>query len=155
MDDREGYSPGYKFNDWELRGIPVRIEIGQKEVEAEKVVLVRRDTGEKTECKLADAKSKVEKLLSDIHENMYAKAEKFLKANIHAVSDYAEFKKVLSEKGGMIHAPWCGSRECEESIKEQTGAKITNIPFDEGKLAEKCIYCGKKAKHMANFAKSY
>ncbi len=86
---------------------------------------------------------------------MYAKAEKFLKANIHAVSDYAEFKKVLNEKGGIMHAPWCGSRECEESIKEQTGAKITNIPFDGGKLGEKCIYCGRKAKHMANFAKSY
>jgi prolyl-tRNA synthetase len=155
VDDREGYSPGYKFNDWELRGIPVRIEIGQKEVESEKIVLVRRDNGEKLECKFVEAKSRIAKLLLEIHESIYAKAEKFLKINIHAVADYTEFKKVINEKKGIIHAPWCGNSECENSIKEQTGAKITNMPFEQGKLADKCIYCGKKAKHMANFARSY
>lgn len=155
VDDREGYSPGYKFNDWELRGIPVRIEIGQKEVESEKIVLVRRDNGEKLECKFVETKSRIAKLLLEIHESIYAKAEKFLKINIHAVADYTEFKKVINEKKGIIHAPWCGNSECENSIKEQTGAKITNMPFEQGKLADKCIYCGKKAKHMANFARSY
>ena len=155
IDDREGYSPGYKFNDWELRGIPVRIEIGQMEVESEKVVLVRRDSGEKTECKFADTKPEIAKLLLEIHESMYLKADKFLKANIHTVKDYTEFKDVLNGRKGIIHAPWCGSSECESSIKEQTSAKITNIPFEQGKLAGKCIYCGNKAKHMANFAKSY
>lgn len=155
VDDREGYSPGYKFNDWELKGIPVRIEVGQREMEGDKVVLVRRDTGEKAECKTADASKEIDKLLESIHSNLYSRAEEYLKANTHTVATYDELKKVLEEKKGIIRAPWCGDAVCEEKVKAETGAKIINIPFEQGELIEKCVYCGKKSKHMANFAKSY
>lgn len=155
IDNRDGYSPGYKFNDWELRGVPIRIEIGQKELDAEKAVLARRDTGERTECKAGEITAKVAELLDDINKSMYLKAEQFLKSNIHTASDYAELKRVLKERKGIASAPWCGGRECEDKIKEETGAKITNIPLGQGKTAEKCVCCGKRAKHTANFAKSY
>jgi prolyl-tRNA synthetase len=164
LDSREGYSPGYKFNEWELKGIPIRIEIGQREMDADKLVIVRRDTGEKSDCGAKDAKHVTEKLLDEIHKNLYSKAQEFLKSNIHIVTDYKEFKKVLEEKKGIIQAPWCGSEECEKKIKEETGAKITNLPFEHGDIGNKCIYCGKDPKHelgakaviaVANFAKSY
>jgi prolyl-tRNA synthetase len=164
LDNREGYSPGYKFNEWELRGIPIRIEIGQREMDADKLVIVRRDTGEKSDCSAKDAKHVIEKLLDEIHKNLYSKAQEFLKSNIHIVTDYKEFKKVLEEKKGIIQAPWCGSEECEKKIKEETGAKITNLPFEHGNIGNKCIYCCRDPKHelgakaviaVANFAKSY
>ena len=90
-----------------------------------------------------------------IHGNLYNKAEKFLKESIHPADNYSELKKILETKKGMVHAAWCGNHECEAKVKEETGAKITNIPFEQGKLLEKCVYCGKKAKYMVNFAKSY
>lgn len=155
LDSREEYTPGFKFNEWEMKGVPLRVEVGPKDVAKGAVVCVRRDTGEKTEVKLDDLAHEVAKLLDQIHESLYAKAKKFLDDSVHEVKDYDEFKKVLQEKGGMIHAPWCGDTKCELTIKEETGAKITNIPFGHGNLKGDCIRCGKKAKHMANFAKSY
>jgi prolyl-tRNA synthetase len=155
IDERDGYSPGYKFNEWELRGIPIRIEIGQRELEENKIVMARRDTGEKMECKDGEATEKISKLLDVINEDLYMKAKAFLEANIHTVNDYSEFKKVLEEKRGIIHAGWCGSIDCETKIKEETGAKITNMPFEQGIVIDKCVYCGNKTKYMANFAKSY
>ena len=155
LDDRDGYSPGYKFNDWELKGIPIRIEVGQKELDAGKVVISRRDTGQKSECSVPEAKAAVAKLLKEMHQSMYSKAVEFLNSSIHTVSDYNEFKSVLNEKKGMIHAAWCGNEECEAKIKEETGAKITNIPLKQDDKKEKCVYCGRKAKRMANFARAY
>lgn len=155
VDDAEGYSPGYKFHEWELRGVPVRIEIGPREVEKKQIVLVRRDTGAKAEIDTGNLSQKVSVLLADIHKSLYSKAQAFLDANTHSVEDYASFKKVLKEKSGFIRAPWCGDSGCEEKIKEETGAKITNIPFEQGRPGKKCVYCGKKPKHMVNFAKSY
>ncbi|MGI0141970.1 MAG: proline--tRNA ligase [Candidatus Micrarchaeales archaeon] len=156
IDDREGYTPGFKFADWELRGIPLRVEIGPKDMEKKQVVLVRRDTGAKSETDLGNIATKVNVILKDIHNNLYKKAEEFMVANIHTnVKSYSEFKKVMKEKGGIIHAPWCEDQSCEDKIKEETGAKITNMPFKSCPLEPKCIYCNKKAKKMANFAKSY
>ncbi|MDE1856017.1 MAG: proline--tRNA ligase [Candidatus Micrarchaeota archaeon] len=155
IDTREGYSPGFKFNEWELKGVPVRIEVGAKEMEKGQVVIARRDTGAKTETDTGSIVGKLNALLDDMQRSLYKKAEEFLAANTHTVKDYEDLKKTLSVKGGIIHAPWCEDRECEDKVKEETGAKITNIPFEQGKLGAKCIYCGKKAKVMANFAKSY
>ncbi|MFP3278492.1 MAG: proline--tRNA ligase [Candidatus Micrarchaeota archaeon] len=155
LDDREGYTPGYKYNEWELKGVPLRIEIGLKEVEKGQVMFVRRDTGAKAEASLGDLVEKVEVILDDIHKNLYERAKKFMQEHIHNVETYDEFKHVLKTKKGIIHAPWCGSPECEEKIKEETGAKTSNIPFDQSDLHGKCIYCGKEAKYMVNFAKSY
>ena len=156
LDDREGYSPGHKFNEWELRGVPIRIELGERDIDAKKITVVRRDTGEKTECPETDVKLFVDKLLKDIHDNLYRNAEKFLNESVHRVLTYEEFKITLEKKKGFMHAPWCGNGSCEDKIKEETGAKITNMPFDGQKLtSNKCIYCGKEAKYMANFARSY
>jgi prolyl-tRNA synthetase len=155
VDSREGYSPGYKFNHWEQKGVPIRIEVGPKEVEKERVVIVRRDTGAKTDTDFGNLSEKIEAILSDINKGLYEKAEKFLKANTHEVEDYEAFKRTIKEKLGMIHAPWCGEQACEDSIRNETGAKITNIPFEQGRLGKKCVYCNKKAKYMVNFAKSY
>ncbi|MCL4375209.1 proline--tRNA ligase, partial [Candidatus Marsarchaeota archaeon] len=155
IDYREGYSPGYKFNEWELKGVPLRIEVGSREAEKNTAVLVRRDTGEKIEVALSDLAAKVAETLDSIQHDLYKKAEEMMNASIHTATDYEEMKKILESSKGMIHAPWCGDINCENKIKEETGAKITNMPFDQGEKGEKCIYCKRKAKAMANFARSY
>ncbi|MGC8547785.1 MAG: proline--tRNA ligase [Candidatus Micrarchaeia archaeon] len=157
LDDSTDYSPGYKFNEYELRGVPIRIEIGDKEVQENTITCVRRDTGEKTKVEKAKAEQEIGKMLDDIQASLYSKAEKLLKENLHVAFDYASLKKILAEKRGIVQAPWCGGAECEAKIKEETGAKITNIPFDQSafKPDAKCVYCGKKATCVANFAKSY
>ncbi len=155
LDDREGYSPGYKFNEWELRGVPLRVEIGEKEVDSGKVTITRRDTGDRETCEFGNTAGEAGRLLDAIHGNLYARAEAFLKGNVTIVSTYGELKETLASKKGFAHAPWCGDVSCEDKIKEETGAKITNMPFEQGKLVEKCVYCGKASKVMANFAKSY
>ena len=155
LDSREGYSPGFKFSEWEMKGIPLRIEVGEREASSNKVTLARRDTGEKVEIDIKELGKKSKATLEEIHESLYKKAFDFLMGSIHEVNDYVEFKITLEEKKGMIHASWCGSAECEAKIKEETGARITNMPFKHCKQHEKCVYCGKKGRHMANFAKSY
>lgn len=155
IDDDDGFSAGYKFNEWELKGVPIRVEIGPRDTEKNSVVLVRRDTREKVPVEVATAKKRIAEMMADMQSSMYDKALKFLVDNIHEVSDYGEFKKLLKTQGGFMHAAWCGDAACEDKVKEETGAKITNMPFEHCKLHEKCIYCGKKAKCMANFARSY
>ncbi len=115
----------------------------------------RSDSGEKHLVNIKDLHKSVGTMLDDIQKSLYEKAVKFLESHVTIVSSYDELKKVLKEKGGIVTAPWCGSDECEIKIKEETGAKITNIPNEQGKFGAKCIYCGKKSKHAANFAKSY
>ncbi len=157
VDDRDIYSPGWKFNEWELKGIPIRIELGEKEIKAMDVVVVRRDTGEKIKVKMADIELKIGELLNEINSNLYMRARKFLEANIHHAKNFDELKDTIKGRGGIVQAPWCGSTECEDKVKEESGAKISNMPFDkQGDIkGRKCIYCGNEAKHIANFAKSY
>jgi prolyl-tRNA synthetase len=155
MDDREGYSPGFKFNEWELKGIPIRIEIGPRDVEKNSVVAVRRDNGAKEEIRVGVIAERIGGVISEMHEDMYRKAEGMLKSFIHRVDDYDAFKKVIDGEKGIMSAPWCGSIECETKIKEETGAKITNVPLEQDGAVPKCIYCGKEGKERANFARSY
>ncbi|VVB76922.1 Proline--tRNA ligase [uncultured archaeon] len=155
LDSREEYTPGFKFNEWEMKGVPLRIEVGPRDMAKGVVVCARRDTGAKEEVKLEDLETAVARLLDEVHESLYSKAKKFLDDSVHAVRDYPEFKKTLDEKKGIMHAPWCGDTKCELDIKAETGAKITNIPFDQGRLEGNCVRCGKQAKYMANFARSY
>ncbi len=155
IDDREGYSPGFKYNEWELKGIPLRIEIGEKDIANDSVMFARRDTGAKTPVKTHEVAKSISELIEKMQEEMYAKADAFLKSNVHTANTMEEFKKILKEKGGIISAPWCGDSECELKMKEEHGTKITNIPVDQPKHTAKCIYCGKKASFAANFAKSY
>lgn len=155
LDDREEFSPGWKYNEWELKGVPIRIEIGPRDVKNKQVILVRRDTGEKEAVKIDKVVLRIKILLDDIHKNIFAKACDFLKKNTHKVKTYDELKKILKTKGGILQACWCGERSCEDRVKEETGAKIVNIPFEQEKIFSGCIVCGKEAKVIANFAKSY
>jgi prolyl-tRNA synthetase len=155
LDDREEYTPGWKFNLWELKGVPVRIEIGPRDLKQQQVTVVRRDTGIKAAVKEDEAISSVEKLLEEIQHNLYAKARIGLEEKTTTVQSYEEFKKVLTEKGGFIKASWCGSSKCEEKIKEETGATIRLRPFEKEEPIAACVYCGEKAKEMVYFARSY
>ncbi|MEM3781621.1 MAG: proline--tRNA ligase [Candidatus Micrarchaeaceae archaeon] len=157
LDDSTDYSPGYKFNKYELMGVPLRIELGEKELSKGVLLCTRRDTGEKSVISRKGAAEGVEKLLNEINANLYAKAEKFMLSSIHFVNSYEALKRAIKENGGIAKAPWCGGAKCELKIKEETGAKITNIPFDQQGLKHdsKCVYCGSRASCLANFARSY
>ncbi|NLE06450.1 MAG: proline--tRNA ligase, partial [Crenarchaeota archaeon] len=155
LDDRDEYTPGWKFNQWELKGIPIRVEIGPRDIKQQQVVLVRRDLAQKLFVKESEVATAVEKLLEDIQSSMFEKAKKVLEEKITNVESYEEFKKVIAEKGGFIKAPWCENAECEAKIKEETTATIRVRPFQKEKPSSKCIYCEKEATEFAYFAKSY
>jgi prolyl-tRNA synthetase len=155
LDDRAEYTPGWKFNQWELKGVPVRIEIGPRDLKQKQITVARRDTYEKTAIKEDKAVGTVEKLLEEIQNNLYAKAKRFLEEKITTVQNYDEFKENLKNKGGFIKAPWCGNSKCEERIKEETGATIRLIPFEKEETNANCLCCGEKAKEIVYFAKSY
>jgi prolyl-tRNA synthetase len=154
IDDREGYTPGWKFHDAELKGIPLRIEVGPRDLENKTVVLARRDTSEKKVIKLNKLGKEVPAILDIIQNNLFDNAKKFLNENIHEANNLDAFKTILKTEKGIIRAGWCGSRVCEDDVKDKTGAKITNMPFGL-KAKGKCVYCGNPAKYIAHFAKSY
>ncbi len=155
LDDRKEFTPGWKFNEWELRGVPLRIEIGPRDIEKNQVVAARRDTFERVVVKNEQLVEAVKEILEEIQKNLFNRARKFLLDHITTVKTYEEFKEVLRTKGGFIKACWCLSRECEEKIKEETGATIRVIPFEKEKVFSKCIYCGEEAKEVVFFAKAY
>lgn len=155
LDDREEYTPGWKFNDWELKGVPIRIEIGPEELKSKKLTLFRRDTFEKKKIDEKQVVDEIKSMLGSIQSNLFKKAKEFLNDNITTVRNYEEFKRVVSEKGGFVKACWCSSAMCEENIKEDTGATIRIIPFEKEKIFSGCIYCGKRANKVVYFAKAY
>lgn len=147
-------SPGFKFNDWEMKGVPLRMEVGPRDIEKDQVVLVRRDTSEKVFIKSAEITKSAAQLLDDIHNNLFNDAKAFMKANTHDVDTYDEFKRIIKE-GGFVRCGWDGTSETEIKIKEETGATTRVIPFDENPKILKCIFTGKPAKHEVVFAKAY
>ncbi|RLG50576.1 MAG: proline--tRNA ligase [Thermoproteota archaeon] len=155
LDDRTEYTPGWKFNHWELKGVPLRIEIGPKDLEKGEITLARRDTFERISKKEEEMLKTVKRTLEEIQENLFKRAKQFLDTHITEVKSYEEFKEVLRTKGGFIKASWCSSSECEERIKEETGATIRLIPFEKEEPFSNCIYCGREAKVVAYFAKAY
>ncbi|MBD3155942.1 MAG: proline--tRNA ligase, partial [Candidatus Aenigmarchaeota archaeon] len=156
LDDREEYTPGWKFNEWELKGVPLRIELGEKELESGKLTLVRRDNEERIEISELKLEEKVEDILQSIQDNLFNRAKEYLENNIREAENYDRLKEILSKHGGLIKAPWCGETFCEEQIKEETGAKITNIPFKyQEPRDKKCLLCDKKAEYYVHFAKSH
>ena len=155
LDDRAEYTPGWKFNEWELKGVPIRIEIGPRDVKQKQLTVARRDTFEKKAVKEEKIVDVVTKLLEEIQNNLFNRAKKFLEDNITTVKTYDEFKEALKKKGGFIRACWCSSPTCEEKIKEETGATIRLIPFKEEELFSNCIYCGEKGKKVVYFARAY
>ena len=152
LDDRD-QSPGWKFNEWEMKGVPVRLEIGPRDIENGEAVVVRRDTLEKKTIKLSNI-AEISKLLEEIASNMFNQSKEHLAKNIVAVKNMKELKEAVDNQK-FVKAMWCGCRECEDKIKEEAGATSRVIPFKEENLGTKCVYCGKKAKHMIYFAKSY
>ena len=155
IDDREAYSPGWKFNEHELKGIPLRIELGPRDLENEQVILVRRDTLEKSTIKIKKIKESVEKTLENIHDNLLKKAKDFLKKNTIEVSKFEEIVKSVNDKK-LVQAFWCQKNECEDKIKEKIeGAKIINVPLDQPKTTKNCAVCNKKGIELVNIAKSY
>jgi prolyl-tRNA synthetase len=153
--DDSDKSPGWKFSEQEMRGIPLRIEIGPKDIEAGKCVICRRDTREKIECELSEIAGKVKELLVSIQDDMFMRAKKHLDANTFEARTKAEFIELFREKNSFVKAMWCGERACEETIKEETAITSRNIPFDQTKLAEACVYCGRPAEKLVCWGKAY
>ncbi|MBA4718262.1 MAG: proline--tRNA ligase [Nitrosopumilus sp.] len=153
VDDRSELSPGYKFNDWELKGVPVRIEIGSKDIEKQSVVIAKRYNREKSSLGFTEIE-KITTILDEIQTDMLKTAREQTRVNTMDVSDYAEFKSKI-EKGGFFSAPWCGKLECEEKIKEETGADIRVIPFGSENTDKKCMYCQEQSNSIPIFARGY
>ena len=155
FDDRDTYKPGWKFAYYELKGHPIRIAIGPRDLKNGTVEIVRRDTLEKMTCSQENIEETVKKLLNEIQENIFAKALNNKKANTYKVDNYEEFKKLIKERGGFIYAHWDGTTETELKIKEETKATIRCIPFDEDFEEGKCMVTGKPSKRRVLFAIAY
>jgi prolyl-tRNA synthetase len=155
IDDRKNHKPGWKFSEYELKGIPVRIVIGPKDLENNTVEVARRDNLSKEIIDIKKIDSLIPKLLNEIQDNLFNKAKKFRDKNTHHVKDYNEFKKIIQDKGGFIYAHWDGSTETENIIKKETKATIRCIPIDNESSTGKCIVTGKESKGLVVFGKAY
>ena len=155
LDDRDNYSAGFKFNDWEMRGVPVRIEIGPRDIENNQAVLVRRDTSEKMTVNLDELEEKLGELLENIQKSMYEACKKTREERTTVAYNMEELKKNLDENQGYVKTMWCGSRECEDKVKEETGAPSRCIPFEQEHLSDTCVCCGKKASKMVVWGRQY
>lgn len=155
FDDRDTYTPGWKFAEYEMKGVPVRMAIGPRDLENGTIELARRDTKEKEVVKVDDVVKKVQYLMDDIQKNIYKKALDFRDEMTTKVDTYQEFKSVLDEKGGFVLAHWDGTAETEEKIKEDTKATIRCIPMDAPEESGKCIYSGKPSNKRVLFARAY
>jgi len=155
FDNRDTHKPGFKFAEYELKGVPVRLSVGPKDLEKGTVEVARRDTLEKTFVPAGCIEEYVLQLLDDIQKNIYNKALKFREENTHVVNSYEEFKQMLQEKGGFMLAHWDGTAETEAKIKEETKATIRCIPLDQKPEEGRCIYSGKPSKGRVLFAEAY
>lgn len=148
-------SPGWKFAEAEMRGIPVRVEIGPKDIEAGKCMLARRDTGEKIECALDEVEAKVGALLETIQKDMLERARAHREAHTYVAKNMEEMGDILTNTPGFVKAMWCGCQECEDKIKEQFAATSRCMPFEQEELSDVCVCCGKPAKKMVYWGKAY
>ena len=153
--DDSDKSPGWKFSESEMRGIPVRVEIGPRDIENNQAVLVRRDTHEKLTVSIDNIEAEVEKLLDTIQHDMLEKARAHRDAHTYEATDFDSFVKTINEKPGFVKAMWCGCQECEDKIKEVTGATSRCIPFKQEQLSDKCVCCGKPATKMVYWGRAY
>ena len=155
IDDDTQKKPGWKFAEWELKGVPVRIALGLRDLTAGQIEIARRDTKEKTTYPIDAAADTVEKLMAEIQENIYTKAFAFREANTHSADDYESFKKILTEKGGFVMAHWDGTAETEKRIKEETKATIRCIPLHGDDTPGVCMVTGKPSARRVIFAEAY
>lgn len=155
LDDSEN-SPGWKFSEYEMKGVPVRLEIGPKDIENNQCVLVTRHNREKTFVSLDELESAISQKLKDVHDGLYEKALQNRENKTYSCKSIEEISKALEEKGdGFIKAMWCGDEACEDEVKEKTGAGSRCIPFEQENIDDKCVCCGKPAKHMVLWGKAY
>jgi prolyl-tRNA synthetase len=157
LDEREEFTPGWKFSEWEMRGVPLRIEIGPKDLKANRVVSVRRDNQKKEFLGLDSLEKKIPEILEAIQKSLFEEALKFQVENTQQIKNYEDFKEIIESKRGFIRAHWCGDEACEDRIKEETMATIRVIPLDQDLQASegKCLLCQKKANVLAYFARAY
>ncbi|MHA6529219.1 proline--tRNA ligase [Paenibacillus sp. BAC0078] len=155
VDDRADVTPGWKFNEYEMRGVPVRLELGPRDMENGVCVLVSRISGEKKVIQQANLVEEVQAMLEQVHNEMFERALKFREDHFYSVDTLDEMKASMEEKRGFALAGWCGSEECESKVKEETGATSRNIPFNPAETKQVCICCGKPAEHTVVFAKAY
>ena len=153
--DDSDKSPGWKFSEQEMKGIPVRIEIGPKDIEANQAVIVRRDTREKIVAALPELAEKVGEVLTTMQSDMLEKARKHREAHTYDAHNYEEFVKIVNEKPGFVRAMWCGDQACEDKIKEDTTATSRCMPFKQDHIADTCVCCGKPAKALVYWGKAY
>lgn len=155
IDDRSDITPGWKFNEYEMRGVPVRLEIGPRDMENGVCVLVSRITGEKRIVKQANLVDEVNRMLAHIHKEMFERARSFRDEHFYSADTIDGMKVQMEEKRGFTLAGWCGSEACEKHVKDETGATSRNIPFEPQTTKTKCLVCGEGAKHMVLFARAY
>jgi prolyl-tRNA synthetase len=155
MDDRAEMTPGWKFNEYEMRGIPIRIEMGPRDLEQGQAVLVSRVSGAKRIVALESIVADVTQMLHDVHEELYQRAYAFLTEHLRSVDTLAELQQNDDKLRGFVLAGWCGKRECEAKVKEETGATSRNIPFHAQESKSFCLVCHSPARHTVAFARSY
>lgn len=156
LDDREQHSPGWKFNEWEMCGVPLRMEVGPREVAEKRVMLARRDTRERWTQPVAGLGKHLVRFLEELQRAVLERAIRFQQENTHHPRDFDEFAAIVEEKRGFLYAPWCGQVECELAIKEKTKATVRCLPMDrKAPDAESCIHCGEPARERALFARAY
>jgi prolyl-tRNA synthetase len=153
--DSSDKNPGFKFAEQEMRGIPLRVEVGPKDIEAGQAVVVRRDTREKITVPFEELDAKIGELLEQMQKDMYERALAHREANTHTAANWDEFTDIINNKQGFIKAMWCGDEECETAIKDETGASTRCMPFNQEHIADTCVYCGKPAKKMVYFGRAY
>jgi len=157
LDRREEFTPGWKFSEWEMRGVPLRLEVGPRDLKENRCVAVRRDTGAKESLSLESLPRTVPDLLKDIQASLFNQALEFRNQNTHSVQNYEEFKDIIESRRGLIKAWWCGEEACEDKIKEETMATVRVIPLhrDNNETAGPCVCCRKKGQELVFFARAY
>ncbi|MGH2767716.1 MAG: proline--tRNA ligase, partial [Actinomycetota bacterium] len=155
IDDREEHRPGYKFNEWELKGVPVRLEIGPKEVGRGEALVYRRDTGEKAGVPLDGLAARIPLLLEEIQAELFRQAAAFREGHTFSPGSYEELAELVSSPGGFVEGGWCGGLSCEEKVKAHTKATIRALPLDPAPVEGACLVCGEKAVEMATWAQAY
>ena len=153
--DESDKTPGYKFAEAEMRGYPIRVEIGPKDIEANKCVICRRDTREKLEVSLDELEAKAGELLETIQKEMLERARAHREEHTYVAKNMEEFEKLFTEKSGFVKAMWCGDRACEDMIKEKLSVTSRCMPFEQEQIAETCVCCGKPAKKMVYWGRAY
>jgi prolyl-tRNA synthetase len=155
LDDRDAYTPGWKFSEWELRGVPLRLEIGPKDIEKQHVMLARRDTREKSTAPMEGIADAVTAMLEAIQKNMLERALAYREEHTSATASWDEFTQIMEGRPGFVVSPWCGDAVCEADIKAATQATIRNLPVDAAPGGAPCVKCGRPSVADAWFAKAY